>query len=80
MALVTFLATVWKSSTPGVTVWRNSTLPLVFMRVVGAVDAVEGEEHEDATNDVDMKMLEERARKVKGRVSVEDRDVRLVVK
>ncbi|ORY10632.1 hypothetical protein BCR34DRAFT_485302 [Clohesyomyces aquaticus] len=71
MALVTFLATVWKSSAPGINVWRNSVLPLVFMKVMS-------EEERIGANGAAMRELEKRAGGLKGVVSVAGKEVRFV--
>ena len=70
LACVTFVGTVWKSSAQ-VHVWRNSPLPIVFMKV-------ESDDTEDVQAGADRKTLERRAKKVKGRVEVSGGQVAFV--
>lgn len=65
LALVTFLATAWKSSQRTEHVWRNSTLPILFM-------ILEEETVEQGERDTDVKALQQRATAIKGKVQIED--------
>jgi len=69
LALVTFLATVWKSSQRTEHVWRNSTLPISFM-------ILEEEAVEQGELSTDVKALQHRATAIKGRVQIEDGQVK----
>ncbi|KAI4906766.1 hypothetical protein J4E90_010225 [Alternaria incomplexa] len=65
LALVTFLATAWKSSQRTEHVWRNSTLPILFM-------ILEEETVEQGERNTDVKALQQRATAIKGKVQIED--------
>jgi len=68
LALFTFLSTAWKSST-GIHVWRNSPLPLIFLKL-------REEEHENGG--VSYKALTKRAERYQGRVQAQLNDIRFV--
>jgi len=68
LALFTFLSTAWKSSM-SVHAWRNSPLPLVFMKL---------EDEEQGPGGVSYKALNERAERYRGRVKAQLGDIRFV--
>lgn len=63
LALITFVGTVWSSSAPEMLVWRNSTLPMVFLELDHELKGI-------GTGRLDGKGLQQRAEKVKGRLHV----------
>lgn len=60
LAFVTFASTVWQSGTLGVHVWRNSTLPMVLMKLDGEVEV-------GGDGGVEIKSLQRRARAMGGK-------------
>jgi hypothetical protein len=69
LALCTFLGTAWKSSKPGVHVWRNNSLPLAFMKL-----------HEDGqeADGVSQQALSKRAERMRGKLRADLRDIEFV--
>jgi hypothetical protein len=69
LALVTFIATAWRSNALGMHVWRNSTLPMIFIDV-------EDETEAEQNKDFELKSLYRRARATKGKLKVDSEGIK----